>query len=331
MNRKITALAIAAICALNTNAQSATKLNLSGTVIGPSQGKVYLKKYIDRYYQIVDSATIGQNGQFSFSNEVVLPEIYGLSISLADTPFLVFLDEGAINVELKTERGYFGSTITGSATHDLYSEFHRERGRDLTAFIQEHPKSLVPLYILYREYVSRLSSADIQKNLNLIDASLQETNYAKILRSVLQTRETTDIGQQAPDFTAQDTDGKTVSLADFTGKGYLLLDFWASWCGPCRRENPNVIKTYNEFKDRGFDILAVSLDKTRAAWLKGIAEDGLTYHHVSELKYWDSDIARLYGIRSIPSNLLIDKDGKIVAKNLRGSDLGSTLQQLLEK
>ena len=304
-------------------------LHLKGTVDGPHQGKVYLQKYIDRYYQVIDSAAIDEKGRFSFTNQLVLPEIYGISVSLADTPYLVFLDDGNINVTLKTGQGYRGSSITGSSTHDLYVDFHRERERNLTEFIQTHPKSIVPLYILYREYVSRLSSAEIEKNLNLVDASLQQTTYAKILRDVIKTREITDIGQQAPNFTVKDVEGNTVTLHDFIGRGFLLLDFWASWCGPCRKENPNVVKAYNEYKDRGFDVLAVSLDKTREAWLKGIEEDGLKYHHVSELKYWNSDIARLYGIRAIPSNLLIDKNGKIVGKNLRGTDLDEALRRLI--
>ena len=199
-----------------------------------------------------------------------------------------------------------------------------------TDFIKEHPQSLVSLYILYREYVSRLSSDDIQRNLSLVDPSLQQHRFAKILRDVINTREKTDIGQQAPDFSALTPEGTRVSLHDFLGRGYLLLDFWASWCGPCRKENPNVVTAYHDYKERGFDILAVSLDKNRDAWLKGIQQDQLPYHHVSELKYWDSDIARLYGIRSIPSNLLIDKNGKIVAKNLRDSDLRETLHALLD-
>ena len=328
MTKKLLCLLTLA-CAVTVHAQLSAPLRLQGKVSGNHQGKIYLQKYIDRYYHIVDSAVVRQDGTFSFTNNVVLPEIYGLSVSLSDTPFLVFLDNGDIAVQLNTARGYQGSTITGSATHDLYTEFHRERRRDLTAFIQQHPKSVVPLYILYREYVSRLSSAEIQHNLSLVDASLQQTTYAKILRDVLKTCEITDIGQQAPDFTVQDVDGHKVRLSDFTGRGYLLLDFWASWCGPCRKENPNVVSAYNTYKGRGFDVLAVSLDKTREAWLKGIQQDALQYHHVSELKFWDSDIARLYGIRAIPSNLLLDKDGKIVGKNLRGTDLADTLQRLL--
>lgn len=315
---------------LAASAQQPATLRLSGTVKG-GDGKVFLLKYIDRYYDLVDSAEVKADGSFDFSNQVVLPEIYGLSVRKTDTPLLVFLDEGDIRVTLNAENpGYRGSAVTGSATQDLYDAFHRERGSDLTAFISEHPKSIVPLYVLYREYVSRLSSDEIVKNLSLVDESLQQTNYAKILRDVLKTRETIDVGQLAPDFRVDDVDGRHVSLKDFTGKGYLLIDFWASWCGPCRRENPNVVKTYHEWKDKGFDVLAISLDKTRDAWLKGIEQDKLPYHHVSELRYWDSDIARLYGIRAIPSNVLVDKNGVIVAKNLRGEELGKALEALAD-
>lgn len=309
---------------------SAQQLRLHGTVEGKAIGKVYLQKYIDRYYEVIDSADI-HNAAFNFTTQTaILPEVYGISLNVQDTPLLVFLDKGDISITLNASPGYQGSTVTGSAAHDLYTSFHHQHNTDLSAFIKEHPQSLVSLYILYREYVSRLSSDDIQRNLSLVDPSLQQHRFAKILRDVINTREKTDIGQQAPDFSALTPEGTRVSLHDFLGRGYLLLDFWASWCGPCRKENPNVVTAYHDYKERGFDILAVSLDKNRDAWLKGIQQDQLPYHHVSELKYWDSDIARLYGIRSIPSNLLIDKNGKIVAKNLRDSDLRETLHALLD-
>lgn len=329
MIRKIFVCSLVAFWTLVAQAQPLTRqLRLAGTVNGPHQGKVYLQKYIDRYYELVDSATIGTDGCFTFSSQVVLPEIYGLSTSLDDTPFLLFLDEGDISVSLNAGRSYAGSTVSGSATHDLYTEYHRERGRDLTAFIREHPTSLVPLYILYREQVSRLSSDDIRRNLELFAPALQQTTYANILRSVLLSRDKIDIGQQAPLFSAPDANDNTVSLSDFLGKSYLLIDFWASWCGPCRKENPNVVKAYADYHPKGFDILAVSLDKARAPWLKAISDDHLDYHHVSELKFWDSDIARLYGIRSIPANVLVDPQGKIIGKNLRGDDLEKILRQL---
>ena len=329
MNRKvILTLAIVAGEVLVANAQKTSALKLSGTFASNQHQKVYLQKYIDRYYEVIDSAVVDKDGKFSFSNKVALPEIYGLSVSLKDTPLLVFLDEGDIYVDLSPARGYQESKITGSATHDLYREFHDSHDRNLTTFIQQHPKSIVSMYVLYREYVSRLSSAEIKQHLSLLDAHLQQSSYADILRQVIETRKVTDIGQQAPDFSITDVDGKTVKLSDFVGQGYLLLDFWASWCGPCRKENPNVVEAYNKYHDQGFDVLAVSLDKTKAAWLRGIEEDGLKYHHVSELKYWNSDVARLYGIRSIPSNLLINREGKIIAKNLRGNELQEFLSQI---
>ena len=330
MNRKfIVTLAIAAGGVLVANAQKVSTVKLSGTLASNQHQKVYLQKYIDRYYEVIDSAVV-ENGKFSFSNQIVLPEIYGLSVSLKDTPLLVFLDEGDIHVDLNPARGYQESKIIGSATHDLYLEFHKDRNSDLTTFIQQHPHSIVSLYVLYREYVSRLSSAEIKRDLGFLDAHLQQLSYADILRQVIDTRKVTDIGQQAPDFSISDIDGKTVKLSEFIGQGYLLLDFWASWCGPCRKENPNVVEAYNKYHNQGFDVLAVSLDKTKEAWLRGIEEDGLKYHHVSELKYWNSDVARLYGIRSIPSNLLINSEGKIVAKNLRGNELQEVLSQFIK-
>jgi peroxiredoxin len=135
------------------------------------------------------------------------------------------------------------------------------------------------------------------------------------------------VGQPAPEFTLNDPDGNPIAISSFRGK-YLLIDFWASWCGPCRRENPNVVTVYNDFNDKGFEIIGVSLDRDREKWLGAIESDHLTWPHVSDLQYWDSAAGKLYGINSIPANVLVDRGGIIVARNLHGDDLRKKLQEL---
>ena len=153
---------------------------------------------------------------------------------------------------------------------------------------------------------------------------------AKSLADELKNAESFMIGGQAPDFTQQTPEGKDLSLSDFKGK-VLLVDFWASWCGPCRRENPNVVRMYEEYKAQGFEILGVSLDKTKDRWLKAIEQDGLTWAHVSDLKGWQNEVAQMYGVSSIPHTILLDAEGKIIARNLRGRALEMKLKEIFDK
>ena len=143
----------------------------------------------------------------------------------------------------------------------------------------------------------------------------------EILRSV-------QIGQPAPDFTQNDTAGNPLTLSSLKGK-YLLVDFWASWCSPCRTENPNVVEAWKKYHKKGFDILGVSLDRNRDKWIEAIDKDDLTWNHVSDLQYWSNAAAKLYGVNLIPANVLLDPEGIIIGRNLKGEDLQLELEGIL--
>jgi thiol-disulfide isomerase/thioredoxin len=168
----------------------------------------------------------------------------------------------------------------------------------------------------------------LERRLNLLTPEIQNSFFGKYLRQQIATLKVGAVGSDEIDFTQNDTQGKPVSLSSFKGK-YVLVDFWASWCHPCRLENPNVVAVYNKFKTKKFAILSVSLDKSRDPWLQAIKDDKLTWTHVSDLKFWNNDVALKYRVTAIPQNFLIDPNGKIVAKNLRGPDLESKLCEFL--
>jgi len=169
---------------------------------------------------------------------------------------------------------------------------------------------------------------EIQDLSTKLSAAQPNAPYAGYIASYLAKINGTQVGATAPDFSLPDPDGKTVSLKDYRGK-YVLIDFWAGWCSPCRAENPNLIAAYETYKGRNFEVLGVSLDREKGYWLQAIEQDALPWTQVSDLKWWRSDVAQLYGIESIPANFLLDPQGKIIARNLRGPALLAELESIL--
>ncbi|MDR3341093.1 MAG: AhpC/TSA family protein [Candidatus Symbiothrix sp.] len=199
-------------------------------------------------------------------------------------------------------------------------------------FIGKHPDSFFCLDQLFTIYLGYSpDGVEAESLFASLSPELKNSSDGKKYAAKIESWKNTSIGAIAPNFTQNDPDGNPVKLSDFRGK-YVLLDFWASWCGPCRKENPNVVKAYNDYKDKGFTVLGVSLDneKGHSAWLAAIEKDQLTWTHVSDLKYWNNEAAKLYAINAIPANFLLDPNGKIIGRNLRGEALVKKLSEYLK-
>lgn len=253
-------------------------------------------------------------------------------------------------VELSKKAGAYNSRF--EALYKSYSDFAKQQDKKnmknieiqieqldhemndnvYLAFIKSHPNSPIALYALKQYAGYDIDAAKVEPLFKSLPAVEKNYPSAIAFKERIDVAKQTAIGNYAMDFTQNDTLGKPVSLSSFRGK-YVLVDFWASWCGPCRRENPNVVKVFNKFRDKNFTILSVSLDRPDAKekWIEAIHKDGLTWNHVSDLKFWDNAVAKQYGIRAIPQNLLLDPQGKIIAKNLRGDDLDAKLTEIFAK
>lgn len=285
------------------------------------------------------SIIIGQNNYSFFAEpgHMQLTGVKGSSQSLKVTGSSMQNDAEAFAAFIKdlTDQqdllytGYNNASAEDKALVNKKSkELGIQRGKRTAQFITDHPKSFFSIYLISGRASFGTDYKEVKSLYDKLDASVKRTVSGKRLAVKLDQLKSSRIGTQIADFTQPDTSGKPVKISSFKGQ-YVLVDFWASWCAPCRAENPNILKVYTEYKDKGFTVVGISLDNKAANWKKAIRDDKMPWTELSDLKGWKNDLSASFGINSIPSNLLIDPSGKIIARDLRGPMLENKLKQIL--
>lgn len=338
-------------------------ISIKGSIKGGRGQMVYLQIVESKNVKPLDTIIANDKGEYSFTLKSDRPEFYRIGVNEQNSFYLILspgesaqttaeignlfksfeIIEGpeechrmkemngitgmkdSINMIIQAAQMNSDSRMMESAVA-AYENINIKMEREIKAFINRKPASLSSLAALQNlNFDTEFAYYD--KVIRALDGVANGNDIYDNMKAQIEGMRDVAIGAQAPEITLPQPNGEVLSLSDLRGQ-YVLIDFWASWCGPCRRENPNVKKVYDKYHEKGFEIYAVSLDKTKQAWLNAIGQDGLDWKHVSDLKYWQSEVVAEYHITGIPLTILLDKEGKIIGKNLRGEALENKLAQI---
>ncbi|MEG1522914.1 MAG: TlpA disulfide reductase family protein [Bacteroidales bacterium] len=364
--RKLFALAaLGALAACTTTPE----YHISGTASADLNGQmIYLQTLnSDAEYKSIDSTTV-TDGKFEFKGIAQDPQLGLIASGIRQIrPVTLILEKGNIMAKFDQENSVSGTpgndSLQAFNSHvmeeskkmqAIVTEYRskkqdnslteEEENRLMTqydaieaalnkydsAFIVANNNSLAGTYVLSRS-LTMMSAQEVEGFLANATPAFKATPLMKVINEFLAAAKRSEVGAQYTNLTMPNLAGDEISLSDYIGKGkYVLVDFWASWCGPCRREMPVVVEAYKKYADKGFEIVGVSFDDNHEAWEKGVKELGMTWPQMSDLKGWKCEASSVYGIRSIPATLLFDPQGKIIAKNLRGEELDETLAKYLK-
>lgn len=338
---------------------------INGTITGAVDGDYVYMRYYDGSKSVTLDSAIVKSGKFEFKgmpDSIFEPKFITYGNDANSQVSMVFIEEGNINVDMSNKTTGTPANDAFTVFNEKYTAYDRQLGDIQRIFRTDTTLTDVQRDSLVEEYDKIMSECmdyvytQTETNINNpVGAYLLQTNGfsfeveqakalldkmpQKFLSSTLMSRlkeyvdnaMNTVVGKKYIDFTMDTPEGKSVKLSDFVSKNkYTLIDFWASWCGPCRQEMPNVVAAYKEFKSKGFGIVGVSLDKDADKWKQAIKDLNITWPQMSDLKAWQCEGAALYGVRSIPATVLVDQEGNIVARNLRGDEISAKLGELLK-